>query len=62
MASKLAKETYKKHKNDVKNVQMWVVENKDKVFTKKLVFKLKEIFKAVTCPSPLGYKPNGKGK
>jgi hypothetical protein len=32
MASKLAKKTYKKHENDVQSVQMWVVENKDKVF------------------------------
>jgi hypothetical protein len=32
MASKLAKKTYKKHENDVQNVWMWVVENKDKVF------------------------------
>ncbi len=63
MASQLAKEMYKKHDNDVQNVQMWAVENKDKFsFTKKIVFKLKAILKVVTCPSPLGYKPNGKGK
>jgi hypothetical protein len=32
MVGKLAKETYKKHKNDAQSVQMWVIENKDKVF------------------------------
>jgi phosphoribosylformimino-5-aminoimidazole carboxamide ribonucleotide (ProFAR) isomerase len=32
LARKLAKETYKKHENDAKNVQMWVSKNKDKVF------------------------------
>jgi len=32
MASKLVKKTYNKHENDVQSVQMWVVENKYKVF------------------------------
>jgi hypothetical protein len=32
LARKLAKETYKKHENDAHNVEMWVAENKDKVF------------------------------
>jgi len=32
MACKLAKKTYKKHKNDAQSVRMWVIENKDKVF------------------------------
>jgi cupin superfamily acireductone dioxygenase involved in methionine salvage len=32
LAGKLAKETYKKHENDAKNVRMQVSKNKDKVF------------------------------
>ncbi len=32
MAGKQAKKTYRKHEDDAQSVQMWVVENKNKVF------------------------------
>jgi len=32
LVGNLAKETYKKHENDAKNVRMWVFKNNDKVF------------------------------
>jgi len=62
MVGKLAKTTHKKHENNGKSVQMWVFENKDKVFFYQESGVKVVPCRVVTCLSQLSYKLNGRNK